>query len=75
MVPWLPLYRVWGQGMYKEEGSPDRGVVSLREGPSYLGLQVTSSCGARLGVVVVMVLCPRHGKVWRGSTMLAVVAL
>ena len=33
MVPWLPLYRVWGQGMYKE-GSPDRGVMSLREGPS-----------------------------------------
>jgi hypothetical protein len=34
MVPWLPLYRVRGQGKYKEEGSPDRGVVSLREGPS-----------------------------------------
>ena len=34
MVPWLPLYRVWGQGRYKEEGPPDRGVVSLMEGPS-----------------------------------------
>ena len=22
-MPWLPLYRVWGQDMYKEEGSPD----------------------------------------------------
>ena len=22
-VPYLPFYRVWGQGMYKEEGSPD----------------------------------------------------
>ena len=31
-VPWLPLYRVWGQVTCKEEGSPDRGVVSLREG-------------------------------------------
>ena len=31
-VPWLPLYRVQGQGMYKEEGSPNQGVVSLREG-------------------------------------------
>jgi hypothetical protein len=33
-MPWLLLYRVWGQGMYKEEGSPDRDVMSLREGPS-----------------------------------------
>jgi hypothetical protein len=32
VVPWLPLYRVWGQVTYKEEGSPDRGVMSLREG-------------------------------------------
>ena len=30
-VPWLPLYRVWGQSIYKEEGSPYRRVVSLRE--------------------------------------------
>jgi hypothetical protein len=30
-VSWLPLYRVQGQGVYKEEGSPDRRVVSLRE--------------------------------------------
>jgi hypothetical protein len=30
-VPWLPLYRVRGQGVYKEEASPDRRVVSLRE--------------------------------------------
>jgi hypothetical protein len=30
-VLWLPLYRVWGQGVYKEEGSPDRRVMSLRE--------------------------------------------
>jgi hypothetical protein len=29
---WLPLYRVWGQVSYKEGGSPDRGVMSLREG-------------------------------------------
>ena len=31
-VPWLPSYRVRGQITYKEGGSPDRGVVSLREG-------------------------------------------
>ena len=31
-VPWLPLYRVQGQAIYKEIGSPDRGVMSLREG-------------------------------------------
>ena len=30
-VPWLPLYRVWGQGAYKVGGSPDRRVKSLRE--------------------------------------------
>ena len=30
-VPWLPLYRVWGQSVYKQEGSPDWRVVSLRE--------------------------------------------
>jgi hypothetical protein len=29
--PWLPLYRVRGQGAYKDKGSPDRRVVSLRE--------------------------------------------
>ena len=34
MMLWLSLYRVRGQGMYKEEGSPDREVVSLREEPS-----------------------------------------
>jgi hypothetical protein len=33
-MPWLPLYRVWGQGMYKEEGSLDQRGMSLREGPS-----------------------------------------
>ena len=33
-MPWLPLYRVRGQSMYKEEGSPDRGVMRLREGPN-----------------------------------------
>jgi hypothetical protein len=30
-VPWMPLYRVRGQGTYKEGGSPDQRVVSLRE--------------------------------------------
>jgi hypothetical protein len=31
-VPWLPLYRVRGQVTYKEGGSPNQGVMSLREG-------------------------------------------
>ena len=30
-VPWLTLYRVRGQDVYKEEDSPDRRVMSLRE--------------------------------------------
>jgi hypothetical protein len=30
-VPWLPLYRVWGQGLIQIIGSPDRRVESLRE--------------------------------------------
>ena len=34
MTPWLSLYRVRGQGMYKEVGSPNHEVVSLREEPS-----------------------------------------
>ena len=29
--PWLPLYRVWGQGLIQRGCSPDRRVVSLRE--------------------------------------------
>jgi hypothetical protein len=29
--PWLPLYRVRGQGLLQREGSPDRGVESPRE--------------------------------------------
>jgi hypothetical protein len=32
ILQWLPLYRVRGQITYKEGGSPDRGVMSLREG-------------------------------------------
>jgi hypothetical protein len=30
-IPWLPLYRVRGQGAYIGEGSPDRRVVSQRD--------------------------------------------
>ena len=30
-VPWLSLYRVQDQATYKEIGSPDQAVVSLRE--------------------------------------------
>ena len=29
--PWLPLYRVRGQGLLQRGGSLDRGVESLRE--------------------------------------------
>jgi hypothetical protein len=29
--PWLPLYRVWGQGLLQREGSLDREVESPRE--------------------------------------------
>jgi hypothetical protein len=39
-LPWLPLYRVWGQGVYKEEGSPDLRVVSLREGLAKLACKL-----------------------------------
>jgi hypothetical protein len=31
-VPWLPLYRFRGLVTYKEGGSPNWGVMSLREG-------------------------------------------
>ena len=30
LVPWLPLYRVQGQGLIQRGGFPDRRVVSLR---------------------------------------------
>ena len=30
-MPWLPLYRVRGQGLIQRGGSPDRMIVSLRE--------------------------------------------
>jgi hypothetical protein len=30
-VPWLPLYRVRGQGLIQRIGSPDRRVERLRE--------------------------------------------
>ena len=33
------------------------------------------SCGARLGMVVVMVLSPRSDKVWRGAIVPAVAVL
>ena len=39
-VPWLPLYRVRGQGLYKAGGSPDRRVVSLREVLANLGCKL-----------------------------------
>jgi hypothetical protein len=29
--PWLSLYKVRGHGLLQREGSPDRGVKSLRE--------------------------------------------
>jgi hypothetical protein len=32
--PSFPLYSIQGQGIYKEECSPNRGIMSLREEPS-----------------------------------------
>jgi len=40
MVPWLPLYRVRGHGIYNVVGSPDRRVVSLREGLANLACKL-----------------------------------
>jgi hypothetical protein len=39
-VPWLPLYRERGQGAYKAIGSPDQGVMSLREGLANLACKL-----------------------------------
>jgi hypothetical protein len=74
-VTWLPLYRVWGQGIYKEEGSPDRRVVSLKEvlpnlAASYAVLWSMSGHGCRHGLVATS----RHGVMWchcagRGGTV------
>jgi hypothetical protein len=61
-VTWLPLYIVRGEAMYKELGSPDRAVVSLREGKQAI-------------LVVVMVLCPHRGMGWYGAIVPVLVAL
>ena len=65
--------------LHIERGSPDRVVVSLREGEtSKLGLQGRLSCpgvSARPGMVVVVVLLPRHDMVWRDATVLVVTAM
>ena len=50
-VPWLPLYRAWGQGVYKEEGSPDRRVVSLREVLANLACKLRRLVGYPVGPV------------------------
>ena len=39
-VPWLSLYRVWGQGTYKAGGSPNRRVESLRKGLANLACKL-----------------------------------
>ena len=60
-------------------GSPDRVVVSLREGEtSKLGLQVRLSCpgvSAHPGMVIVVVLLPCHGMAWRDATVLVITAM
>ena len=77
--PGRPYIESEGSVTYRERGSPDRAVVSLREGKtSKLGLQGRSSClgiSARPGMVVVTVLCPRHGMAWYDATVLVVMAL
>jgi hypothetical protein len=52
-VPWLPLYRVQGQGAYKAIGFPDRRVESLREGLANL------ACNPRRLV--------EHARAWLSS--------
>jgi hypothetical protein len=79
-VPWLPLYRVRGQVTYREIGSPDGVVVSMRERKLAIlackeGYLVLASTYVRPGVVVVIILCPRHSMVWRDVTVLVVMEL
>jgi hypothetical protein len=65
-VPWLLLYRVRGQATYKELGSPDHVVVSLREGKLAIlsWCQRTLERGCRHGLVPTS----RHGVAWCHST-------
>jgi hypothetical protein len=43
--PWLPLYRVRGQGAYKGGGSLDRRVMSLRKALANLAYKVRHLVG------------------------------
>ena len=62
-----------------ERGSPDRVVVSPREGEaSKLGLQASTSCpsvSACFGMVIVVVLLPRRGVAWRDTIVPIMTAL
>jgi hypothetical protein len=74
MVPWLPLYRIRGQGIYKAVGSPDRRIMSLREGLANLAcklccLEVHVRAWCRHALVATLRM------VWHGATMPAMVAL
>jgi hypothetical protein len=63
-MPGHPYIEFGGQVIYRERGSPDRVVMSLREGEaSKLGLQASLSCpgiSTGPGMVVVVVLPPRR---------------
>ena len=64
---------------HSERGSPNRVVMSLREGEtSKLCLQGRPSClgvSAHSNVVAIMVMCPHHGMGWHGAIVSAMMAL
>ena len=83
-MPWLPLYRVQGQGMYKEEGSPDQRVVSLRESLANLACKLCHlvvhvrvwlsswSCGHIAAWCDVVLLCQSWWHYRHGGGSLAI---
>jgi hypothetical protein len=77
--PGSPYIESGGQVTCGERGSPDRVVVSLREGDiSLLGLQASLSYPgimARSGLVIIVILFACRGLAWRDATVPAVVAL
>jgi hypothetical protein len=67
-----------GQVTYSERFSKLSGREPEGGKTSKLGLHGRPSClgvSARLGMVVVMVLCPHRGMPWHDATMLAVTTL
>jgi hypothetical protein len=77
--PSRPYIEFGGQVTYRENGSPDRVVVSLREGEtSKLGLQASPYCPiiiARSGMVIIIVLLPRRNVAWHDAIVSVMTAL